>query len=94
MVSTHGCRKYQHPGYRQMAEDGSMTLKSFVLSDMDILRPTDSTAILAYDVKQVIAHDGEDVGEEQQMHDTSTWIRMGNQWKCVAHTETPVGTPH
>jgi hypothetical protein len=94
MVSTHGSRKFDHAGYRQMAAEGSMTLQSFVLGDMDVLMPTDTTAILTYDVKQVIARNGEEVGEEQQMHDTSTWIRRGDSWRCVAHTETPAERPH
>jgi hypothetical protein len=94
MVSTHGSRKFDHAGYRQMAADGSMTLQSFVLGDMDVLMPTDSTAILTYDVKQVIARKGEQAGKEQQMHDTSTWIRRGDSWRCVAHTETPAERPH
>jgi hypothetical protein len=24
------------------------------------------------------------------VHDTSTWIRAGDGWKCVMHTETPM----
>jgi hypothetical protein len=94
MVSTHGCTTFDHATYRQMAKSDSMTLQSFVLGDMNVLMPTDSTAILTYDVKQVIARNGEEIGEEQQMHDTSTWIRRGQAWKCVAHTETPAEKPH
>ena len=92
IVSTHGSRRIDHAGYRQMAKDGSMKVKSFELGDMDVLLPSDSTAILTYDVKQVVERNGQVGRIAQQMHDTSTWIRKGDSWKCVAHTETPAAS--
>jgi hypothetical protein len=97
MVSTHGSMKFDHAGYRRMAEKGSMILDSFELSDMDVLFPSDSTAILSYNVKQVMTLRGKNDRTEQKMRDTSTWVRRGNSWKCVMHTETPAtqpGTPN
>jgi hypothetical protein len=92
MVSTHGSMMFDHEGYRRMAEHGAMVLTAFDLSDMDIVFPSESTAILSYNVKQVVKprHKNEDF--VQQMHDTSTWVRKNNRWKCVMHTETPAVT--
>ena len=90
MVSTHGALKFDHAGYRRMAEQGSMVLDSFEISDMDILFPSDSTAILSYNVKQVMTPRGKTERTVQQMRDTSTWVRRGKSWKCAMHTETPV----
>ena len=25
------------------------------------------------------------------MNDTSTWVKVGDEWRCVMHTETPAG---
>ncbi|RYG33553.1 MAG: hypothetical protein EON93_09430 [Burkholderiales bacterium] len=45
MVSGHGAFKFDHARYRQMAEQGSMVVKSFELSDMDAIYPTPEAAI-------------------------------------------------
>lgn len=90
MVTAHGAVKFDHEGYRKMAEQGPMVLTSFELSDMEVVFPNDSTAILSYRVKQgVAARDGKGDGAQQEMNDTSTWIRTGEGWRCVMHTETP-----
>lgn len=97
MVSSHGSMKFDHAGYRKMAEHGSMVLTSYELSDMDVLFPNDKTAILTYRVKQAITPRGKGGSTLEEMNDTSTWIQVGKGWKCVMHTETPVkpmGEPH
>ena len=89
MVSSHGAMKFDHDGYRQMAEKGSMVLKSYELSDMNVVFPNDSTAVLSYHVKQKLAQRGNNKSALQEMNDTSTWIKNGDRWQCVMHTETP-----
>lgn len=90
MVSTHGAMKFDHAGYRKMAEQGSMVVTAFELSNMETVFPNDSTAILTYHVKQKLTarESGKSLAEE--MNDASTWIKTANGWKCVMHTETPV----
>ena len=29
------------------------------------------------------------MAHHEEMNDTSTWVKDGNAWKCVMHTETP-----
>ena len=99
MVSSHGAMKFDHAGYRTMAEKGSMVVTDFELSDMEVLMPSDSTAILTYRVRQTVAprEAGADQhATTQDMLDSSTWIRDGQGWRCVMHTETPAvsSTPH
>ena len=89
MVSAHGAMKFDHGGYRKMAEQGSMVVTSFELSDMEVVFPHETTAVLTYRVKQGVAKRGNGKTALQQMNDTSTWIKAGQQWKCVMHTETP-----
>lgn len=90
MVSSNGAMKFDHAGYRKMAEQGDRVLTSFELSDMEVVFPNDTTAILAYRVKQAVAARGKRQSKEQEMNDTSVWIQAGDGWHCVMHTETPI----
>lgn len=93
MVSSHGAMKFDHAGYRQMAEKGSMVLTEFELSNMEVVFPNDSTAVLSYHVKQKLSPRGKSGEIEQEVNDTSTWIKDGADWKCVMHTETMADAP-
>ena len=66
-----------------------MVVTSFELSDMEVVFPNETTAVLTYRVKQGVAKRGNGKTAVQEMNDTSTWIKAGKQWKCVMHTETP-----
>lgn len=95
MVSPQGVMKFDHAGYRKAAEQGSMVLTSFRLSDMQVMFPDDHTAILTYRVRQSMAPRGREAeNTEQEMFDTSTWIRSGDAWHCVIHTEAPAQQSH
>lgn len=90
MVSAHGAMQFDHAQYRKMAEQGSMVVKSFELSDINVVFPTDGTAVLTYRVSQALAQrTGGDV-TQQQMADSSVWTHKDGRWRCVMHTETPV----
>ena len=90
MVSPHGAMQFNHEQYREMAEKGSMVVKSFELSDMQAVFPTDSTAVLTYRVKQSLAERGQAKQIKQEMADSSVWTKKDGQWLCVMHTETPI----
>jgi len=90
MVGSHGAIKFDHAGYRKMAEQGSMIVKSFELSDVETVFPNDATAILTYRVRQKVAGRQDGKSTVQEMNDTSTWVSTRDGWKCVMHTETPV----
>lgn len=91
MVSSHGAIKFDHAGYRRMAEQGTLVVKSFDLSDMNVVFPNEDTAVLTYHAKQMISKRGTAAETRQDMADSSVWTRKEGQWRCVMHTETPVG---
>jgi len=93
MVGGHGAMKFDHAGYRRMAEQGSMQLTKFELRDMEVVFPNDTTAILTYRVSQDVAPRGSSQSATQEMADTSTWVRGDDGWRCVMHTETPLDVP-
>ena len=92
MVSSHGAMQFDHAQYREMAEKGSMVVKSFELSDMSVMFPNDDTAVLTYRVRQALAERGEPASEavEQVMADSSVWMRKDGEWRCFMHTETEI----
>lgn len=89
MVSSHGAMKFDHAGYRKMAEQGTMILTAFELGDIEVVFPNDATAVMMYHVKQTMAYRGKTGSVTQEMTDTSTWVKDGRNWLCVMHTETP-----
>jgi hypothetical protein len=90
MVSAHGAMKFDHAGYRKMAEQGTMVVTGFKLSDIEVVFPNDGTAILTYRVQQEVETRDKGRKIRQEMNDSSTWIQQGKRWQCVMHTETPV----
>lgn len=90
MVSSQGTMQFDHDQYRQMVEQGNMVIKSFELSDMNVVFPTDQTAVLTYRVKQAMAERGKSKQTSQEMADSSVWTQKDGKWLCVMHTETPL----
>ena len=86
MVSGHGAMSFDHAGYTKMAKDPSHRLVQFKLSDMDVMFPSDDLAIATYKVQQQVERDGKPM--QMQAVDSSTWVKSGDDWKCVAHTES------
>ena len=88
MSTAHGAMKFDHAGYRKMAEQGTMDVTAFALSDVEVLFPTETTAVLTYQVKQTVAAREGGKSSTQNMSDTSTWVHAGKRWQCVLHTES------
>ncbi len=86
MVSGPGAMSFDHAGYTKMARDPTHRLRSFELSDLDVLFTGDDLAIATYKVDQQVEY--EDKPVRMLSVDSSTWIRHGDAWKCVAHTES------
>jgi hypothetical protein len=89
MVSGHGAIKFDHEMYRRMAEQGPMKLSQFELSDVQVVFPNETTAVLTYHAKQTVTSRGNSERTVQEVNDSSTWVKNGDRWRCVMHTETP-----
>lgn len=86
MVSSHGAMRFDPAQYERMLLDPKHGLLEYTLSDMDVLFPSDDVAIATYRAHQKMQMDGRE--SEQDVVDSSTWVRMDGAWKCVAHTES------
>lgn len=91
MVSGHGAMTFDHAGYTKMADDPAHKLLDYQLSDLDVLFPSDGLAIATYKVAQKVEYEGKP--KQMQAVDSSTWLKCGDDWKCVAHTESLQPTP-
>lgn len=89
MISPMGVLKFDHDGYKKMAQQGGSQVKSFELKDMDATFPADGVAIVSYTGHQVVTtkSDGKDC--VQDLRYTSTWVRDGDTWRCAMHTQSP-----
>ena len=92
MISTHGVNQFDHAAYIKMANDDRFKLVDYTISDMAVLFPTDEVAIATYRVAQKVEADGETT--QMDVYDSSTWIKMGEKWQCVMHTESPAASSH
>ena len=88
MVSGHGVTKFDHAAYTKMANDDRYKLVNYTISDMDVIFPTDGVAVATYHVDQRMEMEGKPV--RVNVYDTSTWVRVDGDWRCVIHTESPV----
>lgn len=86
MVSGHGANSFDHAGYEQMARDERFKLLRFELSAMEVTFPREDVAVATYHVDQSLEMEGKHV--ELESYDSSTWVKIGDDWKCVAHTES------
>ncbi|HWU52301.1 MAG TPA: nuclear transport factor 2 family protein [Tahibacter sp.] len=88
MVSGHGANKFDHAAYTRMAKDDRYKLVDYSISDMDVIFPRDDVAVATYQVDQRMEMQGKPV--QMNVYDTSTWVKVGGDWRCVMHTESPV----
>ena len=86
MVSGHGSMTFDHAGYTKMANDPSHRLVAFALSDFSVLFPREDVAVATYKVEQEVEYNGK--RQKMPAVDSSTWVKLGGDWKCVAHTES------
>jgi ketosteroid isomerase-like protein len=86
MVSSHGAMRFDPAQYAKMLADPKHGLLDYSLSDMAVLFPSEDTAIATYKARQTMQMDGKQL--DQDVVDSSTWVKLGGAWKCVAHTES------
>ena len=72
MSTAHGAMKFDHAGYGKMAEQGAMVVTSFELSKVEVMFPSDATAVLTHQVKQTVAAREGGRSTTHNMSDAST----------------------
>ena len=72
--------------YAEMTRDGQWTLDNFEMKNVEVVQPTEDSAIIAYEVHQT----GDMKGQKMDLRcaDSSVWVKEGSDWKVALHTET------
>lgn len=91
MVSPHGAMSFDPPTYERMATDPQSRVLGYRLSDFEVLFPRDDVAIATYRAWQKFTRKDETV--EQDVVDSSTWVKISGEWKCASHTESMANPP-
>jgi ketosteroid isomerase-like protein len=81
-----GSMKIDPAKYEAMTKDGNWDLDRFEFDDVEVIFPSDAVAVVAYKVHQTGTLKGKDM--DMTCADSSTWVKNGDGWKCVLHTET------
>ena len=92
MVSEHGSLKFDRATYTKMANDDRNKLVDYTISDLDVVFPREDVAVASYHVDQKMEMQGKPL--QMEMYDTSTWVKVDGQWRCVMHTESPAKKSH
>lgn len=90
MVGPHGPMAFDPPTYEKMAADPDSRVLDYRFSDFGVLFPREDVAIATYKAWQKFTRKGEAI--EQDVVDSSTWVRLDGGWKCAAHTESMAAT--
>ena len=86
VIGAQGVSAISRDEFAKMMEGSDWTLDSYKLSNVEVLFPTDDTAVIGYKVKQKGKMGGKPY--DMEYADSSTWVRDGKDWLCALHTET------
>lgn len=67
-------------------------LTDFEIEDVQFRELTPDFAVLAYNVRENLTVDGKAL--TLNAADSSVWVRRGDNWRCVMHTESVLGDPY
>jgi ketosteroid isomerase-like protein len=93
VTGAQGVAEIDHKTFENMMRTAPGTLDAFKLSDdMQVRMLGKDVAVVAYQVHEEMTVEGKPVTLDAA--DSSTWVRHGGRWLCVAHTEALVGDPY
>ncbi|MEI6665449.1 MAG: nuclear transport factor 2 family protein [Chloroflexota bacterium] len=91
ITGAQGVSEVTSAGIGEMVQSDAWTLKRYAFSEVRMLTPTPDTAILAYHVTEELEVDGKPLTLEA--NDSTVWMRSGDGWISVLHTESVAGDP-
>jgi hypothetical protein len=91
LTGAQGAAAIDHDTFRKMSDSGGWELHSFELADVQVELPAPDVAVIAYKVTEKMTVEGKPL--TLVAADASTWVRNGDEWRCVLHTESILGDP-
>ncbi len=89
VIGPQGVSQIARGDFGKMMEGSKWTLDSYKLSDIQVVFPDKTTAVIGYKVRQKGKMDGKPY--DMECADATTWNKTGDAWLCVLHTETMLG---
>jgi ketosteroid isomerase-like protein len=88
-----GVMSVDKKAFKSMMEGATSTMQDFKIDpDVQVLKPVDDVALVAYKVTEHITVDGKPV--TLNAADASTWVRKNGRWLCAMHSESVLGDPY
>jgi ketosteroid isomerase-like protein len=91
VTGPQGVSEISRGDFSKMMKGSEWTLDTYMFSDIQVIFPNESTAVIGYKVKQKGTMDGKPY--DMEAADTSTWTKSGDEWLCVMHSETMLQKP-
>jgi hypothetical protein len=91
ITGAQGVAQIDKATFGKMLEGGKWTLHDYSFDEVKVIQPTADLAVVGYKVTEHVTVDGKRI--EMKAADASTWIRQGDRWVCVLHTESVLGDP-
>ncbi|HEY5819180.1 MAG TPA: nuclear transport factor 2 family protein [Mesorhizobium sp.] len=91
VIGPQGVAEISRGDFAKMMETSKWTLDSYKMSDIQVVFPSEDTAVIGYKVSQKGTMEGKPYSMEAA--DATTWTREGKEWLCALHTETVIGNP-
>ena len=91
VIGAQGVCEMKREAFPAAVEQASYELHGFALEDVHIRPLSEDIVVLAYTVKEDLTVDGKKL--EMKAFDSSIWIKRGDGWVCVVHSESPAGDP-
>ena len=92
ITGAQGVGVVDHSTYEMMMREASWEILDVeIADDVQVRVLNDSSAVIAYTVRERLVVEGEELTIEAA--DTSTWTRRDGEWRCALHTEAILGDP-
>jgi hypothetical protein len=89
VLGAQGTGELDKPTLAGMIANAPYRMVDYQLGDISVRLVDDSMAILHYKATSEMVIDGQPVNLEA--FDSTVWVRHGDTWLSVMHTETPAG---
>ncbi|MGV6872066.1 nuclear transport factor 2 family protein [Pseudochelatococcus sp. B33] len=88
VVGSEGTHSFTPDEYRKMADSTGWEIVDWRMSEERVVFPTPASAVVTYRILQTARHEGKELRIEAW--DSTVWLREGDSWKCILHTESPI----
>jgi hypothetical protein len=91
VTGAQGATAIDRKTFAGMMQGGKWELHAFSFDKVSVVSPAPGVAVIGYVVKEDVTVDGKRMTMEAA--DASTWVKIGDSWQVVLHTESVLGDP-